>query len=57
MFICIQSDKVLTTNQNDVQLELDNCVKMLGNVGTPIIYPLDISFFNDWEEKDSRMNL
>lgn len=34
----IQSDEVSTINQNDVQLWLDNFVKVLGSVGTPIIY-------------------
>lgn len=45
----IQSDEVSTINQNDVQLWLDNFVKVLGSVGTPIIYYQISSFLKDEE--------
>lgn len=52
----IQSDEVSTINQNDVQLWLDNFVKVLGSVGTPIIYYQISSFLKD-EEMNSIVNV
>ena len=52
----IQSNKDNIINPNNVQLWLDNFVKVFGNFGTLITYYQVISFLKD-SRKGSRQNL